>query len=65
MRVLFGRALDAEEPRGRFTIRLLWEPRDAWVGVFWNHAQVGAGRFLLVYVCLVPCLPLVLAWERP
>lgn len=71
MRVLLGRD---EIPRRRTTLRLLFEPRDFWVGVFWNRSTVeivdpeaamalGArrARFLLVYVCLVPCLPIAIA----
>ena len=60
MRVLLGRD---GMPRKRWTLRLLWEPRDMWIGVFWNRVQAGgpADRFVFVYVCVIPCLPLVLA----
>lgn len=34
--------------------RILFEPRDFWVGIFWRTAP---GE-LEVFVCLVPCLPL-------
>ncbi len=63
MKVLLGRD---ELPRRRFTARLLWEPRDIWLGVFWNTVKAGGpeDRFLLVYVCLIPCVPLALAWRR-
>jgi len=49
----------------RFTIRLLLEPRDLWVGIFWNRVKLGdfGDEFLLVYVCLIPCLPLVFSWN--
>lgn len=56
MRVLIGRD---DVPNRRLTLRLLWEPRDAWVGVFTNRAE----DFRLVYICLVPCLPIVIAWR--
>jgi hypothetical protein len=56
MKVLIGRD---DVPHRRLTVRFLWEPRDAWVGVFTNRT---AG-FRLVYVCLLPCLPLVFAWR--
>ena len=37
-----------------------WEPRDAWVGVFWRHTIDGGGeRSYRFYVCLVPFLPVV------
>lgn len=58
MRVLIGKD---EMPRRRLTVRLLWEPRDMWIGVFTNRAN----GFRLVYVCLLPCLPIVLAWSEP
>jgi hypothetical protein len=72
VKVLLG---GKRQPERRFTARLLWEPRDLWVGMFWNHAHADAprtsdqtfsgqrDRFLLVYVSLVPCLPLALAWR--
>jgi hypothetical protein len=73
--MLIGRA---DVPRHRVTVRLLFEPRDVWVGVFWNRAiekvpdgSDGVGRrtfrfdrFLLVYVTLVPCLPVCVAIRR-
>ena len=42
------------------SIRVLWEPRDCWVGVFWRRSKL---RWQ-VYVCLVPCLPILFEWER-
>lgn len=61
MRVLIGRD---EMPRRRFTIRLLWEPRDLWVGAFWNRVKLGdvGDEFLLIYVCLIPCFPVAFCW---
>lgn len=60
MRVLIGRGA---VPR-RFAANLLWEPRDIWVGVFWNRAEIKGDRFLYVYISLVPCFPLSLVWRR-
>ncbi len=59
MRVLLGS--DAP-PTRRFSVRWLWEPRDAWIGVFWNVAHVNddGDRAVLIYVSLIPCLPLCL-----
>ncbi len=60
-------------PARRVTFRLLFEPRDAWVGVFWNHVVdlywapprfSSKARFLLIYICLIPCLPVVIAVRR-
>lgn len=65
MRVLIGKD---EPPHRRFTVRLLWEPRDIWIGVFWNQHQEEDSfwiyRFTFVYVCLIPCLPLAFIWQR-
>ena len=62
MRVLIGR--DAP-PHRRLTVRWLWEPRDIWVGVFWNRTKLGdlGDEFLLVYVGLIPCLPVCVCWR--
>jgi hypothetical protein len=37
------------------TVRLLFEPRDAWIGVFWRRLPWGGWE---AFVCLVPMLPL-------
>jgi hypothetical protein len=57
VKVLVGRD---EAPQRRFAVRVLWEPRDAWVGVFTNRAH----EYRLIYVCLLPCLPIVFIWGR-
>jgi hypothetical protein len=45
------------------SIKILFEPRDLWIGVYWNYDEEESrahGRYgiLTVYVCLLPCLPL-------
>ena len=45
----------------RWSLRLLWEPRDAWVGVYWTKGQIHEWFF---YVCLLPCLPLRFHYMR-
>jgi hypothetical protein len=62
MKVLIGRD---ELPNKRLVARLLWEPRDVWLGVYWNRVRAGApaDRFLLIYVCVIPCIPLAFAWR--
>jgi hypothetical protein len=40
----------------RWSIRMLWEPRDLWVGVYWTRPRPYA---LQVYVCLLPCVPIL------
>jgi len=32
-----------------------WEPRDLWVGLYWDKPQFCNWYF---YLCLIPCLPL-------
>ncbi len=51
------------------------EPRDVWLGVFWDHDEAKITRpdwsgvdyyeRLTLYVCLLPCLPIRLRWLRP
>jgi hypothetical protein len=55
-------------------IKLLFEPRDLWIGFYWDLEKevttVFSGdecyrtRRLLVYITLLPCLPLRLTFER-
>ena len=58
----------------KFAIDLLWEPRDLWVGVYWDRGQhevhyipgsVMLENYVRVYVCLLPCLPIKLSWSSP
>jgi hypothetical protein len=53
-------------------ITLRFEPRDLWVGVFWDVRPASYGTAvghvsadLHVYVCLVPCFPVhfIRAWR--
>ena len=55
--------------------RLYWEPRDIWVGVYWNVSRGPFGCYEArrpvvysqrfdVWVCLIPCVPLHLRWYR-
>lgn len=51
--------------RRRWTVRLIWEPRDLWVGVYWTNDRImgDQGQHLenkrRIYICLLPCLPIV------
>lgn len=55
-------------------VRLKFVPRDLWIGVFWRRlwtwkpiafGKQGAFWTYEVYICLLPCLPIVISWERP
>ena len=39
------------------SIKLKFEPRGLWVGVYWNFDYLND---LLVYLCFVPCFPLII-----
>lgn len=42
---------------------LLFEPRDLWVGVFWDIIKpdaMDAYTYLKIYICIIPMLPLFL-----
>jgi hypothetical protein len=61
MRVLIGKD---EQPTKRLSVRWLFEPRDCWIGVFWNQSWDKDEYFTLVYICLLPCLPIVFCWKQ-
>jgi hypothetical protein len=44
--------------------RLRFEPRDLWVGVYWNRTGgVYGSCYLDVYICVIPMLPLRLVFR--
>jgi hypothetical protein len=38
----------------KLSVSVIFEPRDIWVGVWWDRK----GDTRSVYVCLIPCLPI-------
>lgn len=49
------------------SLNVIFEPRDLWIGVYWNPVESLMGNWIAldVYVCIVPCLPVVLTWGVP
>lgn len=41
-----------------FALNLYFEPRDVWVGVYWDTCWEGPEKTLELYVCIVPLFPL-------
>jgi hypothetical protein len=41
-----------------WAVALLWEPRDLWVGVYWNTWWECGEQWVDLYVCPVPLLPI-------
>jgi hypothetical protein len=44
----------------RVCLRLIWEPRDLWIGLYWE----GNRNDWRAYLCLFPCLPIRLHVQR-
>ena len=42
----------------RPTISLRYEPRDLWIGVYWDRPIWG----LVIYICILPMLPIRIHW---
>ena len=61
MRRIWGKRItflpDSKHPV-RFSLTFGFEPRDLWVGLFWNTGNVDGETFTAYYVCLLPMLPI-------
>jgi hypothetical protein len=53
----FGALVYALAPK--VWLALVFEPRDLWIGVYWKRPDVGWEHAVDIYVCIVPCLPIV------
>jgi hypothetical protein len=51
-----GRAVSHE-----VSASIYFEPRDLWVGLYWEHDEFERWCF---YLCLLPCLPLRVKFRR-
>ena len=42
-------------------IKLEFEPRDLWIGIYWryDHAYYNMRH---LFICLIPCLPIHITW---
>lgn len=51
-----------------------FEPRDLWVGIYWNWDEAyglddddsgfyGVIALLHIYICIIPCFPIHLKWK--
>lgn len=73
------RFVDWTSRPAHIAVQIQWEPRDLWVGVFWQfhrwHAQITGsdnkhGTYIArpwslhVYLCIVPLLPIHVYVER-
>lgn len=50
----------------RVQLKLVWQ--DLWVGIFWRRSHLLANRHLIrrteVFVCFLPCLPIVITYDE-
>ena len=42
----------------KIKVGIEFEPRDLWVGVYWDYQGIGTLKHLDIYVCIVPMLPI-------
>lgn len=49
----------------KISLKVLWGPRDLWVGVYWDTERLGSSiSHFRLYLCLVPCLPIRIHFMR-
>ena len=49
----FGNVGDGKGYSRKLSVKLLFEPRDIWVGIYWDKKD----ESIFVYICVVPCFP--------
>lgn len=50
--------------RRRIRARLEFEPRDLWVGLYWEKRNIGELKRYDYYICVVPMLPIHVVYTR-
>jgi len=55
-------------------VALKFVPQDCWLGIYWRRTPIefwdmgdpthNCGWDWKVYLCLLPCLPIVFSWKR-
>jgi hypothetical protein len=45
-------------------LHVVFEPRDCWVGIYWDRWRGTFSHGWDVYLCIVPCLPIHLFLNR-
>lgn len=52
---------------GRLGVAILFEPRDAWIGVYVDpQTESIFDRYVAVYLCMLPFVPIRVTWQlRP
>lgn len=45
-------------------ISIEFKPQDLWIGAYWRRRAIQGHVEYTVWVCLLPCLPIVISWER-
>lgn len=46
----------------RLKARIEFEPRDLWIGVYWDRKKIGTLSQLNLYICIVPVFPIHLTY---
>lgn len=50
-----GNVGDGKGYSTKLSVKLLWEIRDLWIGVYWTR---GGRDHLFIYICILPMLPI-------
>lgn len=58
-------AFDGKGYDNKVSAKIIWEPRDLWLGLYWDVTRLGASfQAIKLYLCIVPCLPLRVHYKR-